>query len=616
MVRTSEALDGLAILGVARAGPLAIPTPSLAYPRFPREAPVPGGFALTITAGPTQAPGHRALVLGSSTDELPIAFTVPTAEVSGLSGALELAGEGTWFVHAPIDAADLRRLREAKPELIVVGNARRLLSEGEPFVAAIGAIRGAVGPGPVLWAPGTALPHRLALLAYLGCDLLDATAIGAPARGGTYYDAELGPSDRNAALAERSCECPACRGDAPGSPLDHALAAQAAEMRRVRAAIRSGRLRELVEARLTAEPLLAELLRYADRSLYDRLEERLPVVSDATRGYVLREAVRRPEVRRFRSRFLERYRPPPSKEVLLLVPCSRTKPYRNSRSHRRFASAVEGLGHLERVHVVSVTSPLGVVPRELEDTYPARPYDIPVTGEWDEAERSAVVEAVRHLRSTGRYRAIVAHLDPEEYGFLRSELEGAQWSLGSGSSTSNAALAGLRGAVASAVDGLAPLAGGPLTAVRESLAEVAAFQFGRPAAERLFASPARLAGRPWFQRLTDGAGTDLATWREPRGLFQLTVHGAARMWEAHPLEVEIDPRVDLRGDVFDPGILRADPAIRTGDAVIVTRAGAMLAVGEAERPGPLMGALGRGLAVSVRHRVPGAVGIPAPPTPT
>lgn len=616
MVRTAEALDGLAILGVARAGPLSIPTPSVAFPRFPEETPVPPGYPISIRAGPVAALGRRALVLADGTDALSLEFTVPTPEVSGRPGASEPAGAGTWFVHAPLDPSDLERLQAGRPELIVLGNARRLLAEGEPFVGALAQLRAAVGPAPVIWAPGTALPHRLALLAYLGCDLVDATAVGAPARGGTYYDVELGPFDRAAARAESMCACATCREEPKGSSLDHAIAALATEQRRVRAAIRAGRLRELVEARLTAEPLLAELLRYADRGLSDRLEERVPVVGTELRGYVLRESTRRPEVVRFRTRFLERYRPPPSKEVLLLLPCSRTKPYRNSRSHRRFAGALEGLAHLERLHVVSVTSPLGVVPRELEDTFPARHYDIPVTGQWDEEERRAVLEAVRHLRSTGRYRRVVAHLDREEYAFLASELEGAAWSLAGGSTTSHAALDALRRDVAAALEGSDPVPGGPLTSVRESLAEVAAYQFGRAAAERLFAPPARLAGRPWFQRLTDGRGTDLATWREPRGLFHLTVHGAARMFEAHPLEVEIDPKVELRGDLFDPGVLRADPAIRTGDAVLLAREGRLLAVGEAERPGPLMGKLGRGLAVTVRHRVPGVVAPPAPPTPT
>jgi archaeosine synthase len=112
----------------------------------------------------------------------------------------------------------------------------------------------------------------------------------------------------------------------------------------------------------------------------------------------------------------------------------------------------------------------------------------------------------------------------------------------------------------------------------------------------------RLAGRPWFQRLTDGRRTDLATWREERGLFHLTVAGGLRMVAAHALEVVVEPGVELQGDLFGPGVVSADPLIRVGDAVLVTREGALVGVGEAVLPGRLMTDLHRGLAVKVRHR--------------
>ena len=71
---------------------------------------------------------------------------------------------------------------------------------------------------------------------------------------------------------------------------------------------------------------MAEMLRYADRELAPWLDQRAPVAFTESRTYVLAESHRRPEMARFRRRLIERYRPPPSKSVLLLVPCSRTKP--------------------------------------------------------------------------------------------------------------------------------------------------------------------------------------------------------------------------------------------------------------------------------------------------
>ncbi|EQD40771.1 archaeosine tRNA-ribosyltransferase, partial [mine drainage metagenome] len=225
---------------------------------------------------------------------------------------------------------------------------------------------------------------------------------------------------------------------------------------------------------LPAEPVLGELLRYADHELGGLLEERTPVTRETSHAYVLLESHRRPEMARFRRRLLERYVPPPSKTVLLLVPCSRTKPYRLSRSHRRFAAALDGLRPIERLHVVSVSSPIGLVPRELEDVPPARDYDIPVTGEWEDRERRTIVDGVRHLASRGHYRRAIVHLDPAEYGFLRDawppELP-VVWTLPSDRTTTREALAALRAAAAEALEGERAVAGGPLAVVREELRE-------------------------------------------------------------------------------------------------------------------------------------------------
>jgi archaeosine synthase alpha-subunit len=287
-----------------------------------------------------------------------------------------------------------------------------------------------------------------------------------------------------------------------------------------------------------------------------------------------------------------------------LVPCSKTKPYRRSRSHRRFLGALEGLSGLERVHLVSVSSPIGLVPRELEDVPPARHYDIPVTGDWEESERAYVRNALAHLRASGSYRSVVVHLDPQEYAFLAADLppsELVQWTLRDDRTTTNEAVTALRSAVAHALEKERPVQGGPLAVVREELEALASVQFGPDAARRLFQPPVRLSGRPWFQRVTDGR-RDLATWREERGLFHLTVAGARRLWPGPPLAVEMDAGVNLEGDLFVPGVRRADESIRIGDAVVLVRDDHLAGVGEAALPGRLMTELSRGLAVRVRHR--------------
>lgn len=602
MTRIVQHADGLGLFGTAQVGPVPVRTPDVLWSVAPGGPEPPGPLHLESGRVPSSPP-RREVRWRSAEAVLSLDLPILAPEVSGQAPRSEWVGPSALYVHWPLHAAELATAPERAPELLILGNARALFASGAPFVSALRGLRERFGAEPVLWAPRVALPHRVAFLAYLGIDLVDSTEALWQVRQGRWLDRDLGVLDAEPPLA--GCGCSGCLRGGAEKAAGHALAQLEGARARASSAAALGRLRELVEAQLVAEPSLAELLRYTDRDLGEPLAQRQAVVGRGIRPYVLRESLRRPEVRRFRQRLIERYRPPPSKEVLLLVPCSRTKPYRASPSHRRLSTALEGLAHPERVHVVSVTSPLGLVPRELEDVYPARHYDIPVTGDWDEEERGAVTAALHHLVRVAGYRRAVAHLDPKEYDFIRAAWPAqlpVEWSCPDDRTGSPEAIAALRQGLERADGELTAVSGGPLTVVREGLREVAAMQFGRAAAEQLFASPARLMGRPWFQRLVDGQGTDLATWREERGLLQLTVAGAARFASPRPLEVEVQPDVALAGDLFVPGVARADPGISPGDAVVLAREGELLAVGEAALSGRLMKELRRGLAVRVRHR--------------
>jgi archaeosine synthase len=56
-----------------------------------------------------------------------------------------------------------------------------------------------------------------------------------------------------------------------------------------------------------------------------------------------------------------------------------------------------------------VTAPLGLVPRELEDLWPAAHYDIPVTGDWDEDELNIIRSMVSNLVERVGYKDVINH---------------------------------------------------------------------------------------------------------------------------------------------------------------------------------------------------------------
>jgi archaeosine synthase len=92
-------------------------------------------------------------------------------------------------------------------------------------------------------------------------------------------------------------------------------------------------------------------------------------------------------------------------DVLILLPCSARKPYSSSRSHRSFRRAIKH----NAGHEVIVTSPLGLVPRDLEEVWPAGHYDIPVTGDWTRDEINRVTNMIDALVAKNQYRVIINH---------------------------------------------------------------------------------------------------------------------------------------------------------------------------------------------------------------
>ena len=462
------------------------------------------------------------------------------------------------------------------------------LDRPKEFVRTLVELRTAMGAARLLAVPGIAAPHNLALLAYCGVDLVDSSRVAYETALGTYHTADGGvPRDT---LEELPCRCPSC---AAGGPLlDHNYHALWQELAVARTAIRHGTLRELAERRAVNDPWATAVLRELDLRHFEFQELHFPVSDGHVRAYSP-ASLTRPDVVRFRRFVSGSYRRPPSARVLLLLPCSARKPYADSRTHRRFREAVEASGNPHAVHEVIVTSPLGLVPRELERAYPAAHYDIPVTGDWSRDEATMVVEALRAFLGRNRYDAIVAHLATEA-PIVREAVPDAAFTA-EGRTTSEEALKGLTEALRRTVEGLPRVAGGLRRL--EDVASLARFQFG-DAGEGLVAG-ATLRGRwPHVRLFRDGEQVGMAT---DRGAISLTLPGGRFLSERRVACVEIDD-FHPQGNVFAVGVIDATPDVRVGSEVAVVHRGDVRAVGVARMHAREMVELQRGEAVRVRHR--------------
>jgi 7-cyano-7-deazaguanine tRNA-ribosyltransferase len=194
-----------------------------------------------------------------------------------------------------------------------------------------------------------------ALAVAAGCDLFDSAAYALYARDGRYLTVR--GTESLADLSSFPCSCPVCAGRTPaelrerGSEertrllAEHNLHVSFEELRRVREAIRSGDLFELVEARARAHPSMAD----GYRTLLDHAGtlERTDPVSKGTFFHLSAESAHRPEVDRHHDR-LDRLAVPDGRVLL-----------------------TTGSGNSDAYDATwRVVPPFGPFPRALSESYP------------------------------------------------------------------------------------------------------------------------------------------------------------------------------------------------------------------------------------------------------
>jgi len=73
---------------------------------------------------------------------------------------------------------------------------------------------------------------------------------------------------------------------------------------------------------------------------------------------------------------------PPTKDILLVYPCSTEKPYHKSRSYRQLFDTLSRLGpDRKRIHLMTISEPFGLVPEEFYATN-SNWYDCPGLFQW------------------------------------------------------------------------------------------------------------------------------------------------------------------------------------------------------------------------------------------
>jgi archaeosine synthase len=472
---------------------------------------------------------------------------------------------------SPLVVHPLGEEKGGSGDLVVVANWLTALSRPHDFVRYLAGLKGRLPPDSAWFAPASALPSNAALLVYAGFDLFDLRAVDlATARGSFCLPEGQFSGDLGGAGV-----C-GCRGCSAGDPGMHNRLVLERELALAREYVTRSRLRDLVEARSRADPHQVAVLRLLDGE-EALLEPATPVARSGPLMATTSEAFRRVEVTRFGRRVIERL-PDPVHHVAVLLPCSARKPYSGSLSHRKFMQAVNG-----RAHELIITSPLGLVPRELERVYPAAHYDIPVTGRWDREELALVSGVIAGYLGRHPYQRVLAHLDGGALEAARLAAEACGIPLevtARGHPTDPGSLAALD----AALDGERRR---PLDMVKSVLA----WQFGAGVDTRGM----RLRGRIPQERV-ERDGRILFTIDAGTGLLRPTFDGWALIPEGYRVEIDA---FTPKGDILAPGVTSADACIREGDEVLVLGQ-SLFATGRAAMGGPEMLRSRHGVAVKVR----------------
>ena len=293
------------------------------------------------------------------------------------------------------------------------------------------------------------------------------------------------------------------------------------------------------------------------------------------------ESLWRPEAVRWRQR-MEMMKP--LGETVVLLPCSMKKPYSNSKSHQKFRKLTRSYQEL------IVTSPFGICPRELENTFPIQSYDTSTTGVWSEDE---IEETGKLIEKYTKGKQVVANLAG---GYLQSAeayLDDFVNVCVDERPTSPDSLYNLR----------MELKKHQKVNRREKtlheLKSIAKYQFGEGGEDFI---PDNVKTKGMYHKRILSDGVQLALLNKDYGMYRLNLAGGEILKNIGINIVKIDFNLETN-TVFAPGIVEADHKIIPNDEEVVVKDDTVVGVGKAIMTGREMEECDNGIGVKIKHRL-------------
>jgi archaeosine synthase len=294
----------------------------------------------------------------------------------------------------------------------------------------ISMIKGKLDNNLVIMASGKIKCNIFPIMTYLGIDLVDASFLLYLASEGYYETIEyLLPAYK---IKYLPCSCAACRGKLKDYLSEkysskktklisiHNLNTAKDYMYKLKQFMQTEDFRFFVEKSSKDNTSIISLLKILDLNYYDSLKFETPIMQPKKMVKSIGAcSYHRPDFRYFRDRVIETFEPEPWTKLIILFPCSAKKPYSQSKSHRKFLEILRKFPEFPDFQEIILTSPLGAIPRQLENVYPANSYDISVTGHWNREELQITQKMLLKLiRKYDPEIPILSHLPEKGYSHI------------------------------------------------------------------------------------------------------------------------------------------------------------------------------------------------------
>ena len=314
-------------------------------------------------------------------------------------------------------------LLELRPKVTVLPDIKYLISSPDRFINYISAMNECIPAGIMRYSPNLE-PKIIPLAHSIGIDLFDLNAARIATSLHYFFFGFNTLKWEDLKEKQFKCTCSACQtslSDVHEQILKHNQLAIISTLELTRMATFSGEIRDLVRQTINIHPHLKMLYRKLAKTLLRTIEPKKTPIYRKNRVLCTDETdLYRAEFERFRYRIENFYYPSSKSRLILVLPCSARKPYSSSKSHKKFREIIKRVfGSKQRyIEEIIFTSPLGLVPRMLERTYPAAHYDIAVTGDWEKEEIQLVSNVTKKyflkVKEIFKHIPIVVHLNPTE----------------------------------------------------------------------------------------------------------------------------------------------------------------------------------------------------------